>query len=251
MEFYYFAYEGFLYLCTFMLSLVVLYFLFQIIRRTNKKLKVGYIVLFLSAIAFSISMAFEVLSRFQILSIQMLPGISSTLFIILFLIGIWKIRQIIKDLSDYGQTLLLVTKENYAKKLLGVLKQSQKICYVYLSDLPPHVEVLASVNQQALTVITSSSEFLSSKTIQYKTDTFDSLKQLLDKTLSEHRCTMVCIDSITSLPNIQPFEFPLAIQQLRSIMKQHSVSGYFIADTKQLDYEIIDDISMIVDRIER
>jgi hypothetical protein len=196
-------------------------------------------------------MAFEILSRFQILSIQMLPVISSASFIVLFSIGIWKIREIIKDLSDYGQTLLLVTKENYAKKLLGVLKQSQKTCYVYLSDLPPHVEVLAAVNQQALTIITKRNEFLASKTIQFTQETFDSLKQLLDKTLSEHRCTMVCIDSITSLPNVRPFEVSLAIQQLRSIMKQHSVSGYFIADIKQLTYETIDDISMIVDRIER
>ena len=126
----YYEIEGFMYVFSFIISLFALLFLFEIIRRTNQLLRRGYLLLFFSIVGFGMLMALNVSSYFQIATIQLLPGLISIISVLFFLIGIWNMREIIKDIADFGQTLVVANKDNYSKNILSLFKQSEKVCYV-------------------------------------------------------------------------------------------------------------------------
>jgi len=251
MEIYIIEYEGLLFLFSFILSLLTAYFLYGIIKRTTQTLRQGIILLFISLLIFCFSMALEVFYRFQVLRIPFLTGVAYILFSSIFLFSIYRLREIIKDLADYGQILFLISEENNIQKIQQLLKDGKTTCYIYLGNSNPSSSLISVVNENVFCVITTKNEFIAPVIIPYDKRDISTLKTVLSRTLSEHRFSSVIIDDMTMIPNIQPHELPYMIQEIRSVLKQHGVRGYFLINKERLDHTIIDDISMIVDRIER
>jgi len=251
MEFYLIESEGFLFLFSFILSLLTAYYLYGIIKRTTHTLKQGIILLLISLLIFCFTMALEVFYRFQVLRLPVVIAAGYILFIVFFLFAIYRLREIIKDLADYGQILLLVSEETHIQKIQHLLQEAETTCYMYLGVSKPSDRLITMVNEKAFCVITTNAVFKTSVTTLLSSIDVKELQTVLSRLLSEHRFTSVIIDDIANIPNIQPHELPYIIQEIRSILKQHGVRGYFLIDKQQLDYSIIEDISLIVDRVER
>lgn len=251
MNIFYYELEGFMYLFSFIISLIAMLFIFQIIKRTNQMLKRGYLLLFFSVLIFGIWMSLFVFSHFQIIDVMVFSGVISIVFVILFIFGIWSILEIVKDIADFGQTLIVVNKDNYNKRILSLLKQSEKVCYLFFTTETPSPSTKQLISNQSSLVITNKNDLSFPQVVYIDQANSDSIKKVLNRSLQEKRYDTVILDSITSLNNVESFELPFFVQQISEIMKKHNVAGYFIADNDKINYSIIDDISMVIDRVER
>jgi hypothetical protein len=248
----YFEYEGIFYFVSFLLSLLSLFFIYQLIRRTTEGLKQGYVIIFSSVIAMIIYLSLDVLNAFQIYMIQIIPSVIFLIATGLFLLGINKILGIIKDMADCGQTLLLTTPSNYQKNLVQLLQQTGKTCYVYLSNSTPNPQVVQSLKQRDAVVLTSNESVFDDKnTIHINHEDQKTIKDTLQRILREQRFHTVIFDDITSLNEVKSYELPMVIQDYAETMKQQRVGSYFIADREKIEYSTIEDISMIIDRVKR
>ncbi len=83
------------------LVLISLLLTFLIILRTDKKICASHKFLFAGFIVFGIMKIFEMLSEFQIINFSSLYSlILETIFILLFIIGFWKMHKCIEEVIN-------------------------------------------------------------------------------------------------------------------------------------------------------
>ena len=209
----YFEYEGIIYFCSFLLCLLSLVFVYQLVRRTKEGLRQGYVMIFLAMTAVTIYLGLNVLNSFQVYMVRIIPSIILLIAIGVLLIGIYRILSIIKDMVDYGQTLLLTTSSNYQKNMSQLLKQTGKTCYVYLSTTNPDPQVMQSLKQHDAVVITSKDAMFDQfNTIHIDNEDQKTIKDTLNRILREQRFHSVIFDNITAMSDVKSFELPMTIQ---------------------------------------
>jgi hypothetical protein len=118
------------------ISLLTIIVLYSIILRTKDEIKQGFILLIFSLLIFFIINIIGLLEYFRIVEfISFSPIIIDffyVLFILLFFIGVYKLRIIIKGISDYGQVLVLTSQKNLDDTIVKLIKNKKNICYITL-----------------------------------------------------------------------------------------------------------------------
>ena len=176
----------------------------------------------------------------------------SVVFVLLILIGMWQLRSLIRGLSDFGQAFILTSDDRYEDKLVSLMKGSKNVCYVTLNR--PYDKVVDLLN--IYNIDSSKVQFIDASGVKCDADncieisnTPDDIKVALDRILKEKDLGCVIIDDIAGLKNIEKFELPKFVQDTSSLIKSNEVQGLFIGKLENLDKEIINDITMLVDKV--
>lgn len=252
MALYYFEYEGIFYTLSFLFSLIGLFYLYQLMKRTNKDLYYGHLLMFLAMISFSLFALINGLSSFQIISLRIIPSALVLVFTILMFGSLYLLINIIKDMADFGQTMMLTDNTNYQKNMIQLLKSTGKTLYVYLSKKKPDAGVVEQLEQNnSLVITTVNAGFESANKIHLEKEDKDTLQDTIYRLLREKRFNTVVIDTITAMVQVESFELPMVIQNYSEIIKQQGAAGYFIAEKDRIDGGTVEDISMILDKIKR
>ena len=103
--------------------------IFAILKRTKSAIQQGFSFLFISMIAFVILETFKIFELFLILPQTIVPELFTVIFIFFLVIGLYKLKTLIKNLSDFGQAFLITSKDKYESKLVDLVKNIRGICY--------------------------------------------------------------------------------------------------------------------------
>ena len=213
---------------------------------------VGFIFLFLGLVAFIIFGLVKLLESYQIIIRTVASDVFLMIFILLIIAGMWKLKTLIKGLSDFGQAFVLTSNDKHDDKLVSLLKNTKNVCYVTLNR--PYDKVVDLLN--IYNIDSSRVQFIDASGVKCDADncieisnTPDDIKVALDRILKEKDLGCVIIDDIAGLKNIEKFELPKFVQDTSSLIKSNEVQGLFIGKLENLDKEIINDISMLVDKV--
>ena len=136
--------EGILTIAGFLLGLVALFISFGIINRTKDEVRYGFIFLFLGLVAFIIFGLVKLLESYQIIIRTVASDVLLMIFILLIIAGMWKLKTLIKGLSDFGQAFVLTSNDKHDDKLVSLLKNTKNVCYVTLNR--PYDKVVDLLN---------------------------------------------------------------------------------------------------------
>ena len=246
------VYIGLLNIIGFIFGLIAIVVLFGIINRTKDEVKQGFLYVFLAMVSFVIFELFKIFEEYQIIGKSIAAEIFIILFVLLLLAGMWKLMTLIRGLSDYGQAFVLTSEDNYDNNLLSLVKDVKNVCYVTLNQ--PYKKIVDFLN--IYDIDTSKIHFIDASGEKCNADNCigvknnpDEIKNTIDRLLKEKDLGIVVIDNITGVKNIEKFEIPKFVQDTASLIKSNEAQGFFIGKVENLDKELINDITMLVDKV--
>ena len=231
--------EGILTIAGFLLGLVALFISFGIINRTKDEVRYGFIFLFLGLVAFIIFGLVKLLESYQIIIRTVASDVFLMIFILLIIAGMWKLKTLIKGLSDFGQAFVLTSNDKHDDKLVSLLKNTKVVDLLNIYN----------IDSSRVQFIDASGVKCDADNCIEISNTPDDIKVALDRILKEKDLGCVIIDDIAGLKNIEKFELPKFVQDTSSLIKSNEVQGLFIGKLENLDKEIINDITMLVDKV--
>jgi len=242
---------GLLSLFGFIIGLISIFFLFGIIKRTKDDIRYGFILIFIAVILFVAFEIINILSNFNIFYFDF-PSDSFMLVFIFFLAaGLFKLKNLIKSLSDFGQAFIVTSNKNHEDKLASIIKDVKDVCYVTLKN--PYEKVVDTLSFH--NIDTSSMQFIDASGSKSNADNCiniknnpEDIKKTLDRILKEKGSRCVVVDDISELKGIKDFELPIFIQDASSLIKTNESQGFFVGNIEKLGKGTINDISLIVDK---
>ena len=236
----------------FIVGLVAIVILFGIVKRTKDEVRHGFLFVLLGMLAFVLLAAFKIFEAFQIIRQAMLAEIFSIVFVVLLVIGMWKLRTLIRGLSDFGQAFVITSADKYENKLVSLVKDVRGICYVTLDE--PYKKIVDILDLYSID--TSSMQFIDASGVQCEAENCievknnpDDIKSALDRVLKEKNISCVIVDDVTAVKKIESFELPIFIQDTSSLIKANEAQGFFMGKIENLSKQTINDITMIVDKV--
>jgi len=203
-------------------------------------------------ITFVLLEIFKIFELFLILPQTIVPDLIAIVFILFLVIGLYKLKTLIKNLSDFGQAFLITSKDEYENKIVELVKNMKGICYLTLEE--PYKKIvdifdLYGIDASSFQFLDASGmECCDKNCVNVKNNPND-IKSSLDRILKEKDIKCVIVDNISALKNIEKFEMPLFVQDTASLIKSNGAQGFFIGKIESLDKQTINDISMLVDRV--
>jgi hypothetical protein len=180
------------------------------------------------------------------------PEIFTIVFVFFLVMGLYKLKTLIKNLSDFGQAFLLTSKENYESKLVDLVKNIRGICYLTLEE--PYEKIvdafdLYGIDTSGFQFLDASGSSCTAKNCVTVKNNPSDIKSSLDRILKEKDIKCVIVDNVSAVKNVEKFEMPLFVQDTASLIKSNGAQGFFIGKIESLDKQTINDISMLVDRV--
>jgi len=236
----------------FIVGLVAVIILFGIIKRTKGAVRDGFIFVFVGIGAFVVFEAVKVLEVFLVLPQTIAADMFAVAFVVFLVIGMWKLKTLIRGLSDFGQAFVITSKDKYEDKLVSLVKDVRGICYVTLEE--PYKNIINMLDLYR--VDTSTMQFIDAtgakceaeNCIEVKNNPED-IKNTLERVLKEKNLSCVVVDNISAIKNIETFEIPLFVQNTASLIKANEAQGFFIGKMEKLGKQTINDITMLVDKV--
>jgi hypothetical protein len=233
----------------FIVSLLLIIILYSLISRTVDKIKSSFIIILISIFFLILS---ESIFIINIENQTLIINIVRILFIILLITGFWQLRSVFVGLSDFGQFFVIISKDKYPKELISSFKSSKKICYITLEK--PYTKIInqltsKDIDTSSIHFIDGSGEKCESENCFAIKNNPTEIKNILDRKLREESFNSVIIDNIHVIKDIKSFEIPIFIQDIASLIKQNESQGFFIGNKEKINKEIINDISMLVDKV--
>ena len=235
----------------FILGLFSLFLIFGIVKRTKDKIRSGFILLILGFLVFVI---FEILKILEIYQGQIFFSEAFLIgFILLVILGLYHLKSLIMNISDYGQVFLITSEDKYKDKISSIVKDSSGVCYLSLKKPCNYVaDFLRKYNVDVSNIKfidgTSSDVKFDENCISTNNNPTD-IKNTLDRVLKENNINCVIVDDVTSVKNIERFELPLFIQDTSALIRSNEAQGYFVGKIDNIDKRMINDVSMLVDKV--
>lgn len=235
----------------FVLGLFCLFLIFGIVKRTKDKIRSGFILLILGFLVF---VTFEILKIVEYYQGQtFFSEVFLVGFIVLVIAGLYHLKSLIMNISDYGQVFLIVTKDKYKDKITSIVKDMTGVCYLSLRKPCSSVKDFLEESGVDISNImfidgTNSNDKLENNFTKVENKP-DEIKNALSRILKENNINCVVVDDVTSVKNIEKFELPLFIQETSSLIRSNESQGFFIGKIEDVDKKMINDISMLVDKI--
>jgi len=225
---------------------------FAIIKRTKSAIRQGFGFLLIGMIAFVLLEAFKLSELFLIVPQTIAPELFSIAFVFFLVIGLYKLKTLIKNLSDFGQAFLITSKDKYDSKIVDFVKNMKGICYLTLEE--PYKKIvdvfdLYGIDTSSFQFLDASGGVCNAKNCVTVKNNPSDIKSSLDRILKEKDIKCVIVDNVSALKNVEKFEMPLFIQDTASLIKSKGAQGFFIGKIEYLDKQTINDISMLVDRV--
>ncbi len=236
----------------FIVGLVAVIVLFGIIKRTKGLVKHGFIFVLIGMVAFVVLEAFKVFEVFLIIPRTIAADVLAVVFVVFLVAGMWKLKTLIRGLSDFGQAFVITSKDKYEDKLVSLVKDIRGICYVTLEE--PYKKIVDMLDLYSID--TYSMQFIDGSGVQCAADNCievknnpDAIKSTLDRVLKEKNISCVIVDDVTAVKKIESFELPIFIQDTSSLIKANEAQGFFMGKIENLSKQTINDITMIVDKV--
>ena len=236
----------------FIVGLVAVIVLFGIIKRTKDLVKQGFIFALIGMVAFVVLEALKVFEVFLIIPQTIAADVLAVVFVVFLVAGMWKLKTLIRGLSDFGQAFVITSKDKYEDKLVSLVKDIRGICYVTLEE--PYKKIVDMLDLYSID--TSSMQFIDASGVQCEAGNCievknnpDAIKSTLDRVLKEKNISCVIVDDVTAVKKIESFELPIFIQDTSSLIKANEAQGFFIGKMENLGKQTINDITMIVDKV--
>jgi hypothetical protein len=175
------------------------------------------------------------------------------MFVSFFAIGAWKFKTVILSLSDFGQILVMTSENSHTDKIVSLLKNCKNCCYLTLNKSCKEIAdlfLIYNINESAIQIIDASEKQTNPKNCITIRNNPDEIKTFIKRILIEKDFRCIILDDISSIQNIKDFELPKFIQDISAIIKSTNTQGFFIGKKEDLDNKIINDITMIVDKVE-
>jgi hypothetical protein len=244
--------SGLLNILGFIVGLIATVVLFGIVSRTKDDVRYGFLLTLLGMFAFVLFEAIRILEDFQIVNQAIIAEIFIIVFIALLVIGMWKLRTLIRGLSDFGQAFVIASSDKYDSKLMSIVKDVRNVCYVTLKE--PYKKIvdvfdLYGIDTSSIQFIDASGEKCDADNCIEINNNPDDIKSTLDRVLKEKNIRSVIVDDVTALKKIESFQLPLFIQDTSSLIKANEAQGFFMCKIENLSTQTINDITMIVDKV--
>jgi len=238
----------------FIIGLVAIVVLFGIVRRTKDEVRSGFLYVLLGLVAFVLFEMFKVFEAFDIIMGQTVAVADVFgVFFVLFLVGgLWKLRSLIRGLSDFGQAFVLTSKDKHEDNLASLVKDVRGVCYVTLDE--PYKKVvdflgLYNVDTSSMQFIDASGEKCDAENCITIKNNPDEIKSALDRVLKEKDLGCVIVDDVAAVKKLKRFELPKFVQDTASLIKSNEAQGFFVGKIEGLGKETINDITMLVDKV--
>lgn len=247
-----FSTSGFLSIIGFCFGLFSIGIVYAIIKRTKSAIRQGFGFFLISMIAFVLFETFRISELFLILPQTLAPELFIIIFIFFLVIGLYKLKTLIKNLSDFGQAFLITSKDKYENSLADLVKNIRDICYVTLEE--PYEKIvdvfdMYGINPSGFQFLDASGGDCNAKNCVVVKNNPSDIKSSLERILKEKTIKCVIVDNVSAIKNIEKFEMPLFIQDTASLIKSNGAQGFFIGKIEYLDKQTINDISMLMDRV--
>lgn len=237
----------------FIAGLVAVVVLFGIVKRTKDGMRHGFLFALLGMVAFVIVEIFKIFEVFQITVGQtIVADVFGVFFVLPLLAGMWKIRTLIKGLSDFGQAFVLTSEEERESKLAFLVRDVKGVCYVTLKD--PYKRIVDFLDMYGID--TSVMQFIDASGVKCDAENCieinndpDEIQSTLDRVLKEKGFGCVIVDNIAAVEKIKKFEVPKFVQDTASLIKANEARGFFIGKMENLGKETINDITVLVDKV--
>jgi len=236
----------------FVVGLVAVVVLFGIVKRTKDEVRHGFLYVLLGMVVFVLFEVFKIFEVFQITDQTIVVDLFGVVFVLLLVGGVWKLRTLIKGLSDFGQAFVLTSEDKYEDKLVSLVKDVKGVCYVTLKG--PYKKIVDFLD--LYNIDTSTMQFIDASGIKCDAEncikiknTPDEIKSTLDRVLKEKGLSCVIIDNVAAVKNIEKFEIPMFIQDTSSLIRANEAQGFFIGKIEDLSKQTINDINMLVDKV--
>ena len=244
--------SGLLSIIGFCFGLFTIGIVFAIMKRTKSAIRQGFGFLLIGMIAFVLLETFKIFELFLILPQTIAPELFTIAFIFFLVIGLYKLKTLIKNLSDFGQAFLITSKDKYESKLVDLVKNIKGICYLTLEE--PYKKIvdvfdLYGIDTSGFQFLDASGGDCNAKNCVTVKNNPSDIKSSLDRILKEKDIKCVIVDNVSAVKNIEKFEMPLFVQDTASLIKSNGAQGFFIGKIESLDKQTINDISMLVDRV--
>lgn len=246
-----------IYILTFIVGLFGVLIVFGIVKRTKDKMRLGLLFVLGGMVVFFLLQTVQVLGIFGIINQTIITDFMITnfleiLFIVLLVAGMWKLRTLIMDLSDYGQAFVLTSKEKYEDTLVSIVKNVRGVCIVTMEK--PYKKLvdlfsLYGIDSSAIHFIDATGEKADSVNVIVVKNTPDDIKAILDKVLKEKNINIVVIDNVSAVKAIKRFELPKFVQDMTLLIKANRAQGFFIGKMEDLGVQTMNDITMFVDKV--
>jgi hypothetical protein len=236
------------------IGLVAVAVSFGIVIRTKEVVRRCFLFVFLAMVIFVIFSFFWTFESFFTIGYVDVVDFFGLFFILFLLAGLWKLKTVIKGLSDFGQAFVLTSHGEYEEKIAFILKGVRNVCYVSLDK--PYKKIVDFLNFYGVDtsdiwfIDASGAKSYSDNCISIKNNP-DEIKKALERMLKEKEIGRVIIDNISAVKKIRRFELPKFVQDTASLIKANEAQGFFIGKIEDLNKQIINDISMLVDKIVR
>ncbi len=236
----------------FIIGLVAVVVLFGIVRRTKDEVRVGFLLVLLGVVAFVLFEMFKVFEAFQIIGRTNMADVFVIVFILLLVGGMWKLRTLIRGLSDFGQAFVLTSKNKYEDNMVSLVKDVKGVCYVTLKA--PYKKVvdflgLYNIDTSNMQFIDASGGKSNAENCIEIQNNPDEIKNTIDRVLKEKDLGCVVIDDVGAVKKIKEFELPKFVQDTASLIKSNEAQGFFVGKIEGLGKETINDITMLVDKV--
>ncbi len=236
----------------FIVGLIAVTVLFGIIKRTKDAIRHGFIFVLVGMVAFVLLEAFKVFEVFLIIPQTIAADLFAVVFVLFLVAGMWKLKTLIRGLSDFGQAFVITSEDKHENKLVSLVKDVRGICYVTLEE--PYKKIVDILDLYSID--TSSIQFIDASGVQCESENCievknnpDDIKSTLDRVLKEKNISCVIVDDVTSVKKIESFELPIFIQDTSSLIKANEAQGFFMGKIENLSKQTINDITMIVDKV--
>ena len=236
----------------FIIGLVAIVVLFGIVKRTKDDVRCGFLYVLLGMVAFVLFEAFKIFEVFQIIDQAIMADLFGVVFVLLLVGGVWKLRTLIKGLSDFGQAFVITSEDKYDNKLVSLVKDVKGVCYVTLKE--PYKKMVDVFDLYGID--TSTMQFIDASGVKCDAENCieiknnsDEIRSTLDRMLKEKDLGCVIIDNVAEVKNIKKFEIPMFVQDTSSLIKANGAQGFFIGKIEDLSKQTINDITMLVDRV--
>jgi hypothetical protein len=244
--------SGILNIIGFCFGLFTIGIVFAIIKRTKSAIRQGFGFLLMGVIAFVLLEAFKISELFLIVPQTIAPEVFTVAFIFFLVIGLYKLKTLIKNLSDFGQAFLITSKDKYDSKIVDFVKNIKGICYLTLEE--PYKKIvdvfdLYGIDTSSFQFLDASGGVCNAKNCVTVKNNPSDIKSSLDRILKEKDIKCVIVDNVSAVKNVEKFEMPLFVQDTASLIKSNGAQGFFIGKIEYLDKQTINDISMLVDRV--
>ncbi|MBU0962853.1 MAG: hypothetical protein KKD48_03025 [Nanoarchaeota archaeon] len=248
-------------IAVFLIGLIVVFFIFGIVKRTENKLRKSFIYLFIAGIFFVIYITLNLLEEIDIFKTNLINYFVIFLFAVFFLIGMINLEYFIYRICKKGQVLYIIPKKNYLNELTKLVKSIKgKICYVSIAN--SSVKLMNTfkknkINNNYLFFLDIKS---SDKEINNIKDSKDrnkikivplkDLRSLIGIYLKENNFDYIIIDNINSIKEKDSKIFRL-IKGILLNVKRTNTQGIYICIKEETKSSLIKDLKKYVDKVIR